>query len=111
MSLTREITRRLPGFSAQLLLACLVVYFAYHAVEGDRGINAWWVLRQKITLADATFTALHSQRTGLEERVTHLRPDSLDPDMLEERARVLLNFGYPSETVIMLPKPDAKPQN
>lgn len=111
MSLTREITRRLPGISAQLLLACLVVYFAYHAVEGDRGINAWWSLRQKITLADAALSTLHSQRTGLEERVAHLRPDSLDRDMLEERARVLLNFGYPDEIVILMPKPAASPQN
>jgi len=109
MSLTREITKRLPGISAQLLLACLTVYFAYHAVEGDRGVNAWWGLRQKIALADATLAALNSQRAGLEERVAHLRPESLDPDMLEERARVLLNFGRPDEIVILLPKADAKP--
>jgi cell division protein FtsB len=109
MSLTREITRRLPGISAQLLLACLAVYFAYHAVEGDRGLNAWWGLRQKIVLAEATLTALNSQRAGLEERVAHLRPESLDPDMLEERARVLLNFGRPDEIVILSPKADAKP--
>jgi len=109
MSLTREITRRLPGISAQLLLACLAFYFAYHAVEGERGINSWWGLRQKLTLADATLTALKSQRAGLEERVAHLRPQSLDPDMLEERARVLLNFGYPNEIVIMLPKTAPQP--
>ncbi len=109
MSLTREITKRLPGISAQLVLACLAFYFAYHAVEGDRGLNAWWGLRQKIGLAEATLTALNSQRTGLEERVAHLRPESLDPDMLEERARVLLNFGRPDEIVILSPKPEAKP--
>jgi cell division protein FtsB len=30
-----------------------------------------------------------------------LRPESLDPDMLEERARVLLNLAHPNDIVIM----------
>lgn len=104
MSVTRELTKRLPGISVQLLLVCLVVYFGYHAVEGDRGLNAWWRLSQKVELADATRAALAGQRARLEARVALLRPDSLDPDMLEERARILLNFGRPDEMVIMLPK-------
>ncbi|MFI4986265.1 MAG: septum formation initiator family protein [Alphaproteobacteria bacterium] len=108
MSLAREITRRLPNIFAQLVLACVVVYFAYHAVEGERGLNAWWRLSQKIELSEATLTALTSQRVGLEERVAHLRPDSLDPDMLEERARVLLNFGRADEIVILSPKERGK---
>jgi cell division protein FtsB len=106
-SLTRDLTRRLPGISAQLLLACLVAYFAYHAVQGDRGLNAWWRLSQKIELAQATLTALQSQRANLDGRVALLRPDSLDPDMLEEQARKLLNFGRPDELVIMYPKAGA----
>ena len=104
MSLAREISRRLPGISAQLLLACLVVYFAYHAVQGARGLNAWWRLTQKIALAEATLDALNGQRAALEARVALLRPESLDPDMLEERARTLLNFGRPDEITILLPK-------
>jgi cell division protein FtsB len=99
--LTREITRRLPGISAQFLLACLAAYFAYHAVQGDRGLNAWWRLSHKLDLAQATLAALDSQRAALSSRAALLRPDSLDPDMLEERARVLLNFGRPDEVVIL----------
>ena len=104
MSLAREIGRRVPGISAQLLLACLVVYFAYHAVEGERGLNAWWRLTQKITVAEATLAELNGERAVLEARVALLRPESLDPDMLEERARTDLNFGRPDEIVIPLPK-------
>jgi cell division protein FtsB len=108
MSLTREISKRLPGISAQLVLASLVAYFAYHAVQGERGLNAWWRLTQKIALAQSTLGALNSQRSSLEARVSLLRPDSLDPDMLEERARTLLDFGRPDEIVIMLPKDSAR---
>lgn len=104
MSLAREIGRYLAGLSARLVLACLVVYFGYHAVQGERGLNAWWRLTQKIAAAEATLNALNGQRAALEARVALLRPESLDPDMLEERARVLLNFGRPDEITILRPK-------
>ena len=32
-----------------------------------------------------------------------LRPDNFDPDMLEERTRVMLNYVHPDEIVIMPP--------
>jgi len=104
VSLTREISRRLPGISAQLVLACLSLYFAYHAVEGDRGLNAWWQLSQKVELAQATLNVVSSQRAALEARAALVGQGGIDPDMLEEQARVLLNFGRADEIVIMLPK-------
>ena len=106
MSFTREISRRLPGISAQLLLACVGVYFAYHAVEGDRGLNAWWQLSQKVELAQETLNVVSSQRAALEARAALVGQSGIDPDMLEEQARILLNFGRPDEIVIMLPKGD-----
>jgi cell division protein FtsB len=30
-----------------------------------------------------------------------MRPDQLDPDMLEERARLMLSVGHPDEVVIL----------
>ena len=106
MGLAREISRRLPGISAQLLLACLGVYFAYHAVEGERGLNAWWRLSQKVELAQATLNVVSSQRAALEARAALLGPSGVDSDMLEEQARVMLNFGRPDEIVIMMQKGD-----
>jgi cell division protein FtsB len=107
MGLTRDIGRRLPGISLQLLLASLVAYFCYHAIEGERGLNAWWRLNQKYQMSETTLDVLKTQRATLDARVALLRPDRLDPDMLEERARSLLNFGRPDERVILLPKGDA----
>jgi cell division protein FtsB len=109
MNLAREIQRRIPGIAAQAVLACLSIYFIYHAVEGEHGINAWWGLTQKIDLANASLKALTDQRQTLEARAALLRPNRIDPDMLEERARILLNFGRPDEVVIRLPKSDAQP--
>jgi cell division protein FtsB len=38
----------------------------------------------------------------LERRVALLRPESLDRDMLEERARAVLNLARPEDRVILL---------
>jgi cell division protein FtsB len=40
----------------------------------------------------------------LERRASLLRPDHLDPDMLEERARTILNFARPDEIVVIAPR-------
>ncbi|MEK9596102.1 MAG: hypothetical protein VW057_09085, partial [Rhodospirillaceae bacterium] len=43
---------------------------------------------------------LIQRRQLIEDRVALLRPESLDRDMLEERARAMLNLGYATDVVI-----------
>lgn len=95
-----EIRRRLRYAVAPLLGMGAVVYFSYHIVQGDRGLIAWVHLKNEIVKAEETLTGIRAQKQELEKRVTLLRPDSLDPDMLEERARIMLNMGRPDERVI-----------
>ncbi|HSD34245.1 MAG TPA: septum formation initiator family protein, partial [Alphaproteobacteria bacterium] len=77
-------------------------YFAYHAVEGDRGLRSWLKLRQEIADAKSSEAELAAERDRLERRVALLRPESLDRDMLEERARAVLNLARPEDRVILL---------
>lgn len=77
-----------------------MVYFAYHTFEGDRGILAWARLNNEILAAEMELATVSSERQALEHRVLLLRPDHLDPDMLEERARIMLNMGRTDEVVI-----------
>ncbi len=100
MLMMAEIRRRARHVVGPVLGACLVGYFAYHAVHGDRGLIAWWRLTQQIDEAEATVAKLAATREGLERRVALLRPDSLDPDMLDERARHMLNLVGPDEVVM-----------
>lgn len=97
-----ELRRRAPSLIGPFLGACAVVYFAYHTVQGDRGVLAWWRLRHEISEAQATLARVKGQREAMEHRAGLLRPDSLDPDMLEERARVMLHVGRDDEVVILL---------
>ena len=45
--------------------------------------------------------AVRAEQEALERNVELMRPTSLDRDMLEERARVVLNYTRPDEVVIM----------
>ena len=44
--------------------------------------------------------AVEAERSTLERRVDLLRPDHLDRDMLDERARSQLNLAAPNDIVI-----------
>ena len=102
MAILQELKRRAPGILPPLLGALAFSYFAYHAVEGDRGLRSWLKLRQEIAAAKSTEAGLAAERTVLERRVALLRPESLDRDMLEERARAVLDLARPEERVILV---------
>ena len=102
MRLLREIKTRAWQAAPQVLAACMVAYFAYHALHGDRGFYAWLMLNQERAQAEATAAAVAAERARLEQRVGLLRREHLDPDLLEERAQALLNYGMAGDHVIFL---------
>jgi cell division protein FtsB len=51
--------------------------------------------------ARARVAALRVERATLEHRVVRLRPESLDLDLLDERARAVLNLSSPDEIVVI----------
>jgi cell division protein FtsB len=116
MDLRRDIKRRLAQVAWPMLGACLAGYFVYHAVQGDRGIIAWLKLNQQIKTAQSELTQADAQKSELEQRVALLSNSSLDLDMLEERARIMLNFTHPNDLVIFqtpqkpAPAPQPQPQ-
>ena len=75
-------------------------YFTYHIFQGDRGIIAYFRLQQTVASHEKERAEQQVLREQLERRVYLLRPDSLDVDLLEERARAVLNFAHQDEIVI-----------
>jgi cell division protein FtsB len=69
-------------------------------MQGDRGLIALWQLNQRIEVARVHLSETSQKRSVLAHRVKLLARTSLDPDMLDERARLMLNYGHPNETVI-----------
>ncbi|EWY42280.1 septation ring formation regulator EzrA [Skermanella stibiiresistens SB22] len=89
--------------------AAIVGYFAYHAVQGDRGLIALSHLQNEIQQAQATLAQVKDERVELEKRASLLRRDHLDPDMLDERARAVLNYSHPDDVIILVPRSSVAP--
>ena len=102
MDLRRDLQRRAKQVALPMLGACLAGYFVYHSIHGDRGIIAWLQLNQQLKVAQSQLDRTTTERQAMEQRVALLSNSSLDLDMLEERARVMLNFAHPDDLIIFL---------
>ncbi len=100
MEIWRELKRRARDVIGPVLGFCIVGYFVYHSIEGDRGLLAYARLTERLADAHAQLEEVQAERQALERRVSLLRTDNLDPDMLDERARAVLNYSRPDEIVI-----------
>ena len=104
MRVSEQRQHSISQFLATFISFGLFFYFAYHLAHGDRGYFAWKGLQKKLAISEAQYDQKLAERQALENRVKLLRPSSLDLDMLDERARVVLGFVKPDERVIVNPK-------
>jgi cell division protein FtsB len=105
MAILYEIRIRARKILPTVLAASVVGYFGYHALHGERGFLAWRELKQDLSAARSVEAQIAEQRAQLDRRTALLRADNLDPDLLDERARVLLGYGHPGDLVVLRPGP------
>ena len=102
MKVLTELRLRSSHIIGPIIGVCLIVYFLYHAVQGDRGLIAFWQLSKQVTQAENTHSVLNQKRAALKNRVSLLNPNSLNSDMIDERARFILGYTKTDEIVIFL---------
>jgi cell division protein FtsB len=95
-----ELSKRIQQVIGPIIAISLLSYFIYHIIQGERGLLSWRRMTQKIDLADQRLQKLQTDQGALEQRVHLMRPNSLDPDMLDEQARDKLNFARKDEIII-----------
>jgi cell division protein FtsB len=78
----------------------LLSYFAWHAWYGPRSHRYVSTLEAKVATLSADLMKLEGQKTALLEKVNLMRPESVDPDMLEELARSNLGWATANELII-----------
>lgn len=103
MSLSTELRRRSRQVALPIFGACVLLYFSYHTIQGERGVLSYMRLGNEVERARDTLDRLRYERNKVERRVSRLRDDSMDLDLLEERARVVLNRVREDEIVLFLP--------
>ena len=84
-----------------VMAALLIGYFGVNAYSGNHGLKAKEDLDQQIATLSTDLDRLKLERAQWERRVALLRPDRLDPDMLDQQARALLDYVAPNDLILM----------
>ena len=89
-----------------IVAGAVIGYFGLNAYSGNRGLRAKQDLDEQIAQLNGELAGLRAERATWERRVLLLRSGSIDPDMLDGRARALLNYADPRELTLRLKRPD-----
>jgi cell division protein FtsB len=86
--------------------ALLIGYFGVNAYTGAHGLRAKQDLMLQMNELSQELNNLKLEHAQLSHRLSLLRADRLDPDMLDERARAMLDYVHPNDLTLRL-----KPQH
>jgi len=103
----------LNALALYALAALLIGYFGVNAYNGDRGLKAKEDIDRQTAALTVEFDRLHAEQAQWERRIALLKSRDLDPDMLDERARALLDYADPHDLTLVLkrdPQPAATPR-
>ena len=91
---------RLSPYLPIAILACLIFYFGFQALTGDRGLLSLSQRNAKLLAERRELAALQDEDRGLQARIRLLNDGQISRDLVEERARYLLGFSDPRDYVI-----------
>lgn len=101
MGFLLDIQNRIKNSGLLIFCTLLSLYFIFHGVSGERGLLKLLYLRNEISEAEQIANMYHQEKIKLEEKVKLLSSSSLDLDLLDERARIVLNFVGKDEFIIL----------
>ena len=92
-------------FDVIVMAVCLGLlgYFGWHVYYGPRSFDHRDALQARAAELDQKLAQSRDERQALEGRVSLMRPQSIDPDMLDELARSTLDYGKPGDLIVRLP--------
>jgi cell division protein FtsB len=97
-NVVREKLSRFGALAFLLVLAGL-------ALAGPYGLLSWGENIALLEQRQDKIAALEAERDELQNLVTQLDPDNVDPDLATELVRRNLNVAHPDEYVLELEKP------
>ena len=85
-----------------VMLGAAILYLGAHAVTGRQGLVAFVDLQAQERVLEHRVALLDEEKADLTVRAARLKPETLDLDYLDERARISLAAGEPDEIVFAL---------
>lgn len=96
-----DIKSRLKSSGLLIGFILLFFYFGFYAFYGERGLRKYLYLSKEVEYARGLSQQYSRAKENLKYQVKLLSPESLDLDMLDERAREVLNYVGGDEFVIL----------
>ena len=93
----------LSALALYALAALLIGYFGVNAYSGARGLKAKEDIDRQTATLNEELGRLKQEHAQWQRRIALLKSDALDPDMLDERARALLNYARKDDIIVFTP--------
>lgn len=61
-------------------------------------------LQNQVTVSQQNLSQLQQEHKELNHRVQLMRPGSMDPDLLDEKSREMLDYSKPNEIIVLTPQ-------
>ena len=100
MYLLRIVQKRLRALVLPAIALLCLGYLGYHTFHGDRGLQAWIGLSDRLDALKGEKVSLQAQHDWLLHKASLLQDGKTDADMLDEVLRRRLYLGRPDEIVI-----------
>ena len=94
-------------FGLHGLAALLSCYFVWQGLNGNRGLKAGEEFQQQLDKLRYERNFMKMQRLQWEQRVSLIRGETVDADILDETARSQLNRANKNDVLIMTQKAEA----
>jgi cell division protein FtsB len=101
----------LTALGLYVMAALLIGYFGVNAFSGNHGLNAQQDIDRQVASLSAELDHLKLDRAQWERRVALLKSNNIDPDMLDESARLLLDYADANDLTMMLAWHPAPPDS
>lgn len=91
-------------FDLMVMLSCMLLlgYFGWHAFLGPKGFAFRDALKHQVAVLSQDLEAISAKSVSLETQVRLMRPESVDPDMLDELARDKLELVRAGDIVVRI---------
>ena len=87
---------------------CLLAFFGWHGFHGPRSFANEALIEAEVTRLEGELAKVSDERAARDARVALLRPESIDPDLLDEIARRSLGYVKEGEIVLEIAPAKAK---
>jgi cell division protein FtsB len=80
-------------------------YFVWTAVNGERGLKTKTEYKKQIAALRDDLDGLRADHQLWDHRITLMRSEAIDRDLLGEQARIKLDYVDPRDVVVFLKNP------